>query len=58
MYPEHVRKGKRLPGRMGNDRVTVKNLVVAGIDLENNIIAISGAVPGARNSILEIVGKS
>ena len=40
MYPQKVFKGKKMPGRMGHDRVTVKNLVVAYIDVENNVIGL------------------
>jgi large subunit ribosomal protein L3 len=56
-YPQHVRKGKRMPGRMGADQVTVKNLVIAAVDADKNLLAIKGAVPGKRGSILEIVCK-
>lgn len=54
--PEHVIKGKRMPGRMGADRVTVKNLKIVKIDKEHNILAVSGAVPGPRGALLEIRG--
>jgi len=53
-FPERVPKGRRMPGRTGNERVTVKNIKVAAIDLENNLLAIKGAVPGARGTLLEI----
>jgi large subunit ribosomal protein L3 len=53
-FPQHVRKGKRMPGRMGADRVTVKNLVVMWINAERKLLALKGAVPGAHGSILEI----
>lgn len=46
-YPSRVIKGKRLPGRMGGARVTVKNLSVVGIDPEQNLIWVRGAIPGA-----------
>ncbi len=49
-----VIKGMRMAGRMGGDRVTVRNLVVLAIDTTNNQIIVSGAVPGRRGSILEI----
>ncbi len=49
-----IRKGKKMPGRMGACRATVKNLKIAKIDCEKNIIAIRGAVPGARGTLLEI----
>ena len=45
-YPSRVIKGKRLPGRMGGDRVTVRNLAVVGVDLEQNLIWIRGSIPG------------
>lgn len=53
-----VPKGMRMPGRMGSDRVTVKNLKVVKVDKDNNQILISGAVPGRRGTLLEIRGVS
>ncbi|MBN1694948.1 50S ribosomal protein L3 [candidate division WOR-3 bacterium] len=53
-FPGRVLKGKKLPGRMGNDRVTAKNLEVVTLDEENGLIAVKGAVPGFRNGILLI----
>lgn len=47
-----VFKGKRSPGRMGNERVTALNLEVAHIDAEKNIVAVKGAVPGKRKSLV------
>jgi len=55
-FPQHTIKGRRMPGHMGTDRVTVKNLKVAKIDAEHNIIALRGAVPGHRGTLLEIRG--
>lgn len=52
--PSRVFKGKKMPGRMGTDRVTVKNLKVADVRVEQNLILIEGAVPGAKNSVVEI----
>jgi len=52
--PERVVKGKKMPGRMGFERVTIKNLKVVKIDKENNILAVKGAVPGRRGTLLEI----
>jgi large subunit ribosomal protein L3 len=46
-YPSRVIKGMRAPGRMGGDRVTVRNLKVVQVDAENNLLVIHGAVPGA-----------
>jgi len=51
-FASRVIKGKRLPGRMGNDRVKVLNLKVVKIMAEQNLILISGSVPGARNSTI------
>ena len=53
-FPEHVAKGRKMPGRMGNERVTVKNLKIVKIDPQNNIIAVKGAVPGRKGTLLEI----
>jgi large subunit ribosomal protein L3 len=54
--PDRVRKGKKFAGRMGAERVTVKNLKIAGIDKEKNILMIKGAVPGQKGVFLEIKG--
>jgi large subunit ribosomal protein L3 len=54
--PQHVFKGLRMPGRMGNAQSTVSNLKIVQIDQANNILYISGAVPGARNGVLLISG--
>jgi large subunit ribosomal protein L3 len=52
-----VAKGMRMAGRMGGDRITVKNLKIVKIDKENNKIYIGGAVPGKRGTLVEIIGK-
>jgi large subunit ribosomal protein L3 len=52
--PSRVFKGVKMPGRMGNKRVSVLGLSVVKVDSEKNLIFIKGAVPGARNSFLEI----
>ncbi len=52
--PGRVYKGKRMAGHMGNERVTVQNLRVVLVDPERNLLAVKGAVPGARNSLLII----
>ena len=54
--PQRVFKGQRMPGRMGSDRVTTKNLKVVKIDNENNLIFIKGAVAGRRGTLVEIKG--
>jgi len=56
MYPQNVYKGRKLPGQMGHQKVTVKNQKVAFIDLKNNLIGINGAIPGPRNGIVTIIG--
>jgi large subunit ribosomal protein L3 len=52
--PSKVLKGLNMPGQMGNERVSVQNLEVVDIDLDDNIIAVRGAVPGANGSYLTI----
>ncbi len=53
-YPSRVFKGMRMAGRMGGERVTVKNLKVVQIIPESNILLVSGSVPGHNNSFIEI----
>jgi large subunit ribosomal protein L3 len=53
--PSRIYKGKGMPGHMGAEKVTVQNLTVVKIDAENNLIAIKGAIPGPKNSIVTIV---
>ena len=52
--PGRVFKGKKMPGHMGNVRVTVQNLEVVKIDVENNVILVKGAVPGPKKSLVMI----
>lgn len=54
--PAHVVKGRKMPGRAGGERVTVKNLEIVKVDLKNNILAVKGAIPGPKGSLLEIRG--
>lgn len=56
-YPSRVIKGTRSSGHMGDERVTVKGLTVAKVDVENNLLLVRGAVPGANGSVV-IVKKS
>ena len=53
---QHVLKGKKMPGHMGDEQVTVTNLTVVEVDEKNNSLFVKGAVPGARNSLLYLVG--
>lgn len=50
--PGKVAKGKKMPGHMGNVKVTIQNLEVVRVDVENNIILIKGAVPGPKKSMV------
>ncbi|WP_261806489.1 50S ribosomal protein L3 [Lapidilactobacillus luobeiensis] len=49
-----VFKGKMLPGRMGNDKVTIQNLMIARVDPERNVLLIKGNVPGAKHSFVTV----
>lgn len=53
-YPARVFKGMRLPGHMGCDRVTVKNLAVVRVDAEQNLLLVKGAVPGGKGALVQI----
>ncbi len=53
-YPGRTIKGMRMSGRMGNDRVTIKNLKVVVVDAERNLLAVRGSVPGAKGGIVVI----
>ncbi|MBV9925890.1 MAG: 50S ribosomal protein L3 [Acidobacteria bacterium] len=53
-YPSRVIKGTRSSGHMGDDRVTVKGLTVARVDVENNLLMVRGAVPGANGSVVVV----
>lgn len=55
-FPQRVIKGKKMPGRMGTERVTIKNLKIVQVDSENNLLVLKGAVPGRRGTLLEIRG--
>jgi large subunit ribosomal protein L3 len=56
MYPQKVFKGKRMAGHMGAERVTVKNLVIAYVDAEKNLIGVKGAIPGPRRGLVLVGG--
>ena len=53
-YPSRVVKGKKLPGRLGDDKVTVRNLIVVRADKENNLLVVKGSIPGANGGYLLI----
>ena len=52
--PSRVFKGSRMPGHMGSDTVTVRNIQVVRVDAEQNLLLVKGAVPGGKNSLLTI----
>lgn len=56
-YPSRVIKGTRSSGHMGDERVTIKGLTIARVDIENNLLMIRGAVPGANGSVVVIKKK-
>lgn len=56
MYPQKIFKGKRMAGQMGHEQVTVRNLKVALVDTENQVIGLIGAVPGPRKGIIVVKG--
>ncbi len=51
-WPSRVIKGKRLPGQMGNKRITVRNIQVVKVDKDRNLVVLKGAVPGAINGLV------
>ena len=53
-YPSRVVKGIRSSGHMGDERVTIRGLTVARVDVENNLLMVRGAVPGANGSVVII----
>ena len=52
--PSRIYKGKGMPGHMGAEKVTVQNLEIVKVDSENNLIAVKGAIPGAKGGIVVI----
>jgi len=54
-YPGRVFRGKEMPGRMGGDKIHIKNLQVVRVDKERNVILVKGAIPGAAGGIVRIV---
>lgn len=56
MYPQHIFKGTRMAGQLGHEQITVRNLKVALVDVENKVIGVTGAVPGPNKGILIVKG--
>ena len=57
MFPQHVLKGQKMPGHMGAERVTIRNLKVIDIIPDKQIILISGAIPGPNGSEVRVIGE-
>jgi large subunit ribosomal protein L3 len=55
-YPEHVLKGRKMPGRAGFKAQTLKNIKIVDIDIENNQLLLKGSIPGPNSGLLQIVG--
>jgi len=53
-YPGTVHKGKRMYGRMGNERVTTRNVLLVRVDSEKNLLLVRGAVPGHNNAVVKV----
>ena len=53
-FPQHVIKGRKMPGRMGYERTTVKGLKIMKVDKDSNLLVLKGAVPGRTGALLEI----
>ena len=56
-WPARVIKGKKMPGRMGNDTILKKNTIVVDIRSDENVVLLKGSVPGAKNGLLKIFSK-
>jgi len=56
-FPQRTTKGRRMPGRLGNDRTTIKNLSIIRIEADKNLLLIKGSVPGTKNQLLIIRQK-
>lgn len=57
-FPAEVWRGKRMPGRTGGERITVRGLKIVAVDTVNNLLFVSGAVPGARTTLLRVEVQS
>jgi large subunit ribosomal protein L3 len=56
MYPQHIFKGTRMAGQLGHEQITVRNLKIALVDTDLNIIGVTGAVPGPKKAVLIVKG--
>lgn len=53
-FPAEVWRGKRMPGRAGGEKVTIRNVDIVAVDAENNLLFVKGAVPGPKTSLLRV----
>ncbi len=56
-YPGRVVKGKKMPGRMGNDTILKKNVTIIDIRSDDNVVLLKGSVPGAKNGLIKLYSK-
>ena len=56
-WPSRVVKGRKLPGHMGDQRITKKNLIIVDIRTEDNVLIVKGCVPGSEGGLLQIFAK-
>ena len=56
MYPQHIFKGTKMAGQLGHEQITVRNLKVALVDTELNVIGVTGAVPGPKKAVIIVKG--
>lgn len=56
MFPQRVVKGRRMPGHLGDDRVTIKKLEIIEVHPDKNILLIKGAIPGSKGTVVEVRG--
>src|ERR1700744_4497046 len=56
MYPQHILKGSKMAGQLGHEQITVRNLKIALVDTDNNVIGVTGAVPGPRKGVIIVKG--
>jgi large subunit ribosomal protein L3 len=56
MYPQHIFKGKKMAGQMGHEQVSIKNVKIALVDTELNVIGVAGSVPGPRKGLVLVRG--
>jgi large subunit ribosomal protein L3 len=56
MFPQRVIKGRKMPGRMGNDQISIKNIPLVKIEEDGNLLVVKGGIPGRKGTLLQIRG--